>query len=89
MILALLMLVLVSTLPQPQPPDGSPPQELIGDLRFRQITAEGITIANIILSAEPGESSLIGTPSPKGSCKQSTDSCCIWYEISADLTKDF
>ena len=85
---SLLNFVASRALPNPQSPDGSQPQVLIGDLRFKQVTPVGISVANIILSTESGESSVIGTP-PKGNCKKSTDPCCIWYTISAHLTKDF
>jgi hypothetical protein len=86
--LSLFSVIQSIALPNPQSPDGSPPQNLIGDLRFKQITPVGISVANIILSTESGESSVIGTR-PKGNCKKSTDPCCIWYAISADLTNDF
>jgi hypothetical protein len=87
---ALLAAAVPQSLNTRQSPDGSPPQNLIGDLRFKQITPVGISVANIILSTEPGQSDVIGTP-PKNlaACKSSTDPCCVWYFISQDLTKEF
>lgn len=79
-----------NTIPKRQSADGSPVQLLIGDLRFKQITPVGISVANIILSSESGQSDVMGVK-PKGTsdCKTSTDPCCIWYFISRDLTDDF
>lgn len=75
---------------QRQSPDGSGVQQLIGDLRFKQITPVGISVANIILSSESGQSNVKGVkPNYKQSCKKSTDPCCIWYFISEELTDDF
>jgi hypothetical protein len=80
--------------PEPVDPneDGSPPGELIGDLLTGITTPIGQSIANILLGTESGQSDTPGTPPAKGGvagCKSSKDKCCIWYSISADLTRDF
>jgi hypothetical protein len=86
----LLTAVFGVALPQPQSADGSPVQVLIGDLRFKQVTPVGISVANILLSAESAQSDVIGVkPKGRSFCKTSTDPCCVWYFISQELTGDF
>lgn len=70
--------------------DGS--GELLGDLKTGITTPIGQSIANILLGTESGMSGATGTPPAKGSiadCKKSTDTCCIWYAVSKDLTAAF
>jgi len=78
--------------PQEENDDGSEPGTLLGDLKNGITTPTGQTIANILLGTETGQSQDPATPPANGGvggCKTSTDTCCIWYSISADLTKAF
>jgi len=93
-ILCFVALVRSFALPTPQVDndDGSEPGTLIGDLKTGITTPMGQTIANILLGTETGQSQDPATPPANGGvggCKTSTDTCCIWYSISADLTKAF
>lgn len=84
---------LVSSLALPQNDDGSTEGPLIGDLLTGITTPVGQSIANILLGVESAQSGTTGTPpipNPnKRSCKTSSDVCCVWYAISADLSRDF
>jgi len=93
-VLCLIVLVQSFALPvlQDENDDGSEPGTLLGDLKNAITTPTGRTIANILLGTETGQSQDPATPPAKGGvdgCKTSTDKCCIWYSISADLTKAF
>ncbi|KAH8650500.1 heme peroxidase [Tricladium varicosporioides] len=81
--------------------DGSDLPPLLGDLRFAQVTPIGIQIANILLGVDFGvgmsnivgsQSSIVGSLPPgsgPGACKNSIDLCCLYYEISRELTREF
>ncbi|KAI4146347.1 MAG: hypothetical protein LQ340_005973 [Diploschistes diacapsis] len=61
---------------------------LIGDLRYNISTPIGKTIAGILLGTESGQSNTPGTPpTTSDACK--ADACCIWYNISSDLTNTY
>ena len=60
-------------------------RQLIGDLRYGITTPVGQSIANIILGSESGQSDVMGTkPTTTKACK--ADACCVWYNISSDIT---
>ena len=61
---------------------------LIGDLQYNITTPVGRSIANIILGSESGQSDVMGTI-PKGNKACKADACCVWYNISMDLTNLF
>ncbi|CAG8982569.1 hypothetical protein HYALB_00007285 [Hymenoscyphus albidus] len=94
-IIILLLVTFVHSFALPQttkPDDGSEPGVLIGDLVKKITTPTGQTIANILLGTETAQSQDIGKAPSNGGvagCKKSTDQCCIWYSISADLTNSF
>ena len=89
--------VAVDAPPQPDDPDpedgggeddGSPEGELLGDLKNGITTPIGQSVANILQGKESGMSQKIGTaPTTDAACKK--DRCCIWYNISAELTTVF
>jgi hypothetical protein len=98
LLLPLILLLTTSTianpvaLPIPQrPDDGSIGGVLIGDLRTKGATTPvGKLIADILQGRAGGESDA-RTDSPKGkdACRNSKDACCIWHEISEELTRKF
>ena len=63
-------------------------RELIGDLKTGITTPIGKTIANIILRKESGESQ-VKTKPPKDPSTCVPGTCCIWHQVSAELTKIF
>jgi len=80
----------------PEPPDtnedGDQGGALIGDLLVGITTPIGQSIANVLTGAESGMSSYTETPPSNptiAGCKNSQDTCCIWYAISKELTAAF
>ena len=69
-----------------QPRDQT--RQLIGDLRYNITTTTGQSIANIILGKESGMSDAMSPkPTTPKACK--ADKCCVWYNISSDITTTF
>ncbi|RDW88476.1 hypothetical protein BP6252_00508 [Coleophoma cylindrospora] len=78
--------ILAAPRPSPRVDDGSSPGELIGDLLDGITTPTGQLIANILIAGESGQSQL--SQSKPSNCPP-TDPCCVWYDVSAALTKLF